>query len=112
METPVVTKVPRIVGIEKTPTSLRGLDTFSKKVVAQLPDVEVGYSLVVQFSNRKQLKMGRKRILMTGMRLFGTGLVVTRSAEEKLYIWLREEDKQVATAIRNHRQSMREVCRV
>ncbi|PKN97972.1 MAG: hypothetical protein CVU42_13700 [Chloroflexi bacterium HGW-Chloroflexi-4] len=110
MENPVVTLAPRIIGTEKTPSNLRGLDTFSKKVVTQLPEVEVGYSLVVEFSNRKQLKQGRKRILMTGHRLFGTGLVVTRSQNTKLFVWLRDEDRHIATEIRNHRRTMREVC--
>jgi hypothetical protein len=109
METPKVTSAPKIIGTERTPGYLRGLDTFSKKVVTQLPDVEADFSLVVEFNDRKQLKLGRKRILMAGSRLFGTGLVVTRSHNSRLYIWLRDEDKPIATEIRNHRRMMREV---
>lgn len=103
---------PKILGKEKTPGNLRGMDTFSKKVVAQLPDIEPNYSLVVEFGDRKQLRVGRKRILMAGSRLFGGGLVVTRSHKSKLYIWLKDEDRQIATEIRNHKRTMQEATNV
>jgi hypothetical protein len=98
----IVSLTPRIVGIEPKPPRRRGSDEISKEAVIQLPDVPQEKSLVIEYPSIEELKAGRKRILTQGMRFFGSGRIITRSINNRLYLWIKDADREIVVKIRDH----------
>ena len=101
----IVFEQPRIIGIEPKPRNLRGTDTFSRQAVLKLSDIAQDKALVIEYPNFELLKIGRKRILTMGMRMYGTGRIITRSLDNRLYVWIRNCDLELTRQIKTNLQA-------
>jgi len=99
MNDPEISVQPIIVGVVKIPRSGREIDTISTQVLRQLPDLEPDYSIAIDYSSYEELKLGRKRILTYGNRLYGTGSIATSSIENRLFVWIKNGSRKVASEI-------------
>lgn len=94
---------PRIIGPVHIPEITRKRSLIGKQVMLQLPELQKGFALEVEFGDHEDLRIGRKQILTACGVVYGWGKVKTASVDTHLYVWLREEDLQYACMVKGHR---------
>jgi hypothetical protein len=95
---------PRILGPVKIPTIIKGrsFDLLGKKVAIELPGIQPGYGMGVEFDDNEELRIGRKQILAAASRIYGSSRVQTASSENILYIWLKAQELEIAAQVKEH----------
>ena len=102
MENPaVIISEPKIIGIMRIPRICREQDKISKRVLMQLPDLQPGFSVAVDYPDFEEMKAGRKRILTYGIQLYGAGRLTTRSIDNRLFVWIKDGIQEIDFKIRD-----------
>lgn len=94
---------PRIIGPVKIPEVTQKRSLIAKQVMLQLPEMQKGFALEVEFGDKEDLIIGRKQILTACGIAYGWGKVRTTSYETHLFVWLQQEELQYACTVKAHR---------
>lgn len=94
-------EIPRIVGEQPIPTKLYKYGRFNNQVALRLTEIEPNNALVIEYPDFEALKLGRRLILNSTARFFGSGRIATRSQGNLLYVWVKEECRTVVKKVRD-----------
>jgi hypothetical protein len=94
---------PKILGPIQLPEIHRRRSLIGKQVMLQLPDLQEGYALELEFGDFEDLRIGRKQILQACGVVYGWGRVKTASDRNHLFVWLIPQEIDFSKKVRTNR---------